>query len=95
MVSVQMQQLAAVISQAKKSDDDEPYMVEKLMKSSTTFVYNPFLDSEVKLAKIGNTRTDQTLSDRSLPHRRNNIVSTAAAFDFFPTPCSGCFLPLG
>jgi len=35
-----------------KSYGDEPYMVENLMKSPTTFVYNPFPDSEVKLAEI-------------------------------------------
>ena len=34
----------------QKSYGDEPYMVEKIGESSTTSVYNTFLDSEVDLA---------------------------------------------
>jgi hypothetical protein len=34
------------------SSGDDPYIVEKLMKSSTTFVYNSFPDSEVNSAEI-------------------------------------------
>jgi len=34
------------------SSGDDPYVFEKLRKSSTTFVYNIFPDSEVNLAEI-------------------------------------------
>ena len=36
------------------SSGDDPYIFEKLRKSSTTFVYNVFPDAEVNLAEIGN-----------------------------------------
>jgi len=37
-----------------KSSGDNPYIFEKLRKSSTTFVYKVFPDSEVNLAETGN-----------------------------------------
>ena len=36
------------------SSGDDPYIFEKLRKSSTTLVYNFFPDSEVNLAETGN-----------------------------------------
>jgi len=36
------------------SSRDDPYIFENLRKSSTTFVYNVFPDSEVNLAETGN-----------------------------------------
>jgi len=43
------------------SSGDDPYIFEKLMKSSTTFVYNSFPDSEVNLAEI---RKNQILKQK-------------------------------
>jgi len=34
------------------SSGDDPYVFEKFRKSSTTFIYNIFPDSEVNLAEI-------------------------------------------
>ena len=34
-----------------KSYGDDPYIVENLMKSSTTFVYNVFTDYDVKFTE--------------------------------------------
>jgi len=33
------------------SSEDDPYIVEKLMKSSTSFIYNAFQDSEFNLSE--------------------------------------------
>jgi len=36
------------------SSGDDPYIFEKLGKSSATFIYHVFPDSEVNLAETGN-----------------------------------------
>jgi len=56
------------------SSGDDPYLFEKLRKSSTTFVYNFFLDSEVNLAETGNYQVCPDLETEQ-KHPIVNILS--------------------
>jgi len=56
------------------SSRDDPYIFENIRKSSTTFVYNFFPDSEVNLAEIGNYQVCPDLETEQ-KHPIVNILS--------------------
>jgi len=56
------------------SSGDDPYIFGKLRKSSTTFVYHVFPDSEIKLAETGNYQVCPDLETEQ-KHPIVNIIS--------------------
>jgi len=81
----------------QNSYDDDPYIVEKLIKSSTSFVYNCFPDSVFNLAENGKYQICPDFGNRTETSNCKYYISGSTypnEFQLIPLESLATFLQL-